>query len=814
MLPIEEALPALKAALIAGPNAVLVAPPGAGKTTVTPLALKDESWTGGGKLIVLEPRRLAARAAASRMASTLGESVGQTVGYRVRLETRVSAATRIEVVTEGVFTRMILDDPGLEGVAAVLFDEFHERSLDADLGLAFAGDAQQLLRPDLRLVVMSATLDPAPIAAMLGDAPVIVSQGRMFPVQTRYLGRDPVQRIEDQTVRAALRALGEETGSLLVFLPGQGEIQRVAERLKERIADPAVEIAPLYGALDPRAQDRAIAPAPAGRRKVVLATSIAQTSLTIEGVRVVIDAGLSRVPRYDPSGGLTRLETVRVSLAAADQRRGRAGRTEPGVCYRLWDERETRGLVPFDRPEILEADLSRLALDLARWGASDPADLTLLDRPPAGAMAEARGLLARLQALDGGGALTQHGRRMADLALPPRLAHMLLRAAASGQAERAARIAALVTERGLGGRHTDIETRLEAFARDRGPRAREATTLTRRWAADAGKGGGHAPALSDGLLVAEAFPERIAKARGGLGHFQLATGRGAYLEPTDALAREPWLAVAELGGGEARDRILLAARLDPAELRAAFESRLEREDRLEPDAGGRLRAKELVRLGQLVIEERLIADPDPALIASALFDQVRRDGLAALPWAEASRSLRARAAFLRGFDPAAPDLSESALMAKLDAWLAPILAGKRSLGHLTDQDLADALQSLIPYDARRRLDAEAPTRFQAPTGSQFVIDYAAEGGPRVEVRVQELFGLRQHPAVAGGRAPLTLALLSPAHRPIQLTRDLPGFWAGSWAEVRKEMRGRYPKHPWPEDPAAAEPTRRAKPRPS
>jgi ATP-dependent helicase HrpB len=732
----------------------------------------------------------------------------------VRLETRVSAATRIEVVTEGVFTRMILDDPGLEGVAAVLFDEFHERSLDADLGLAFARDAQQVLRPDLRLVVMSATLDPAPIAALLGDAPVIVSEGRMFPVETRYLGRDPGLRIEDQTVQAVLRALAEETGSLLVFLPGQGEIQRVAERLGERIADPTVDIAPLYGALDPRAQDRAIDPAPSGRRKVVLASSIAQTSLTIEGVRVVIDAGLSRVPRYDPSGGLTRLETVRVSAAAADQRRGRAGRTQPGVCYRLWDERETRGLVPFDRPEILEADLTRLVLDLARWGAADPAELALLDRPPAGAMAEARALLARLQALDATGALTPHGRRMADFALPPRLAHMLLRAAGSGQAERAARIAALVTERGLGGRDTDVETRLEAFARDRGPRARDAATLARRWAADAGKPSGGAASLSDGLLLAEAFPERIAKARGGPGHFQLATGRGAFVDPADALAREPWLAVAELGGGEARDRILLAARLDPAELRAAFADRLEREDRLAPDASGRLRAKELLRLGPLVLEERLIADPDPALIARALIDQVRRESLAALPWGEASKSLRARAAFLRGLEAAAPDLSDQALIASLDAWLAPILTGKRSLGQLADRDLEAGLRSLIPYDAQRRLDADAPVRFQAPTGSQLAIDYAAEGGPRVEVRVQELFGLGRHPAVAGGRAPLTLALLSPAHRPIQLTRDLPGFWAGSWAEVRKEMRGRYPKHPWPEDPASAEPTRRAKPRPS
>jgi ATP-dependent helicase HrpB len=809
VLPIHDALPALKAALAERASAVLVAPPGAGKTTVTPLALMDEAWTAGGKLIVLEPRRIAARAAAERMASTLGERVGERVGYRVRLASRVSAATRVEVVTEGVFTRKILDDPGLEGVAAVLFDEFHERSVDADLGLAFARDAQVQLRPDLRLVVMSATLDPAPVARLLDDAPIVESQGRMFPVETRYLGRDLALRIEDQTVRAVLRALAEESGSLLVFLPGQGEIQRVAERLAEQARGPAVEIAPLYGALDPAAQDRAIAPAPPGRRKVVLATSIAQTSLTIEGVRVVIDAGLARVPRYDPGSGLTRLETVRVTAASADQRRGRAGRTEPGVCYRLRDERETRGLMPFDRPEILEADLARVALDLALWGAGDGAGLAFLDRPPAAAMAEARTLLQRLGALDDRGALSAHGRRMADIALPPRLSHMVLRAAASGQAERAARIAALAVERGLGGRAVDLEVRLEGFARDRGPRARDAAALVRRWAAEAGKGAGAEP-LSDALLLAEAWPERVAKARGGLGHFQLASGRGVHMEPTESLAKARWLAVAELGGGEARDRVLLAAELDEMELKHSFGDRLTREARLEPDAVGRLRAKEVVALGRLVLEERLIANPDPALIRAALVAEVRRRGLAALPWGDGSAALRARAATLRALDPTAPDLSDAALLADLDAWLAPAIAGKSALGQLTDAELETALRGLIPYDAARRLDREVPARFEAPTGSRFAIDYGAEGGPRVDVRVQELYGLTQHPTVAG--APLTLALLSPAHRPIQVTRDLPGFWRGAWSEVRKEMRGRYPRHVWPEDPAAAPPTTRAKPR--
>jgi ATP-dependent helicase HrpB len=811
VLPIDDVLPALKAALAACNAAVLVAPPGAGKTTVTPLALMDEPWTGGGKLIVLEPRRIAARAAADRMAATLGERVGERVGYRVRLATRVSARTRVEVVTEGVFTRMVLDDPGLDGVAAVLFDEFHERSLDADLGLAFARDAQVVLRPDLRLLVMSATLDPAPVAALLGDAPVIESQGRMFPVETRYLGRDLALRIEDQVVRAVERALADESGGLLVFLPGQGEIERVAERLRERVRDPAVDIDPLYGALSPAVQDRAIAPAPPGRRKVTLATSIAQTSLTIEGVRVVIDCGLARVPRFEPASGLTRLETVRVTAAAADQRRGRAGRTEPGVCYRLWDEPETRGLVPFDRPEMLEADLARVALDLALWGASDAASLAFLDPPPAPAMAEARALLLRLGALDAVGALTEHGRRMAGIALPPRLAHMVLRGAASGQGERAARIAALMVERGLGGRGVDLELRLEGFGRDRGPRARDAAALARRWAADAGPATG-ARRLSDALLAAEAWPERIAKARGAPGQFQLASGRGAHMDAADTLAKAPWIAVAELGGGEARDRILLAAELDPAELRTAFSDRLTREARLEPDAAGRLRAKEVVALDRLVLEERLIANPDPSLIVQALLGEVRRRGLLVLPWGPAAKALRARAAFLAAHGADGPDLSDPALMAGLETWLGPALAGKSALAQLADAELEAALRTLVPYEAQRLLDREAPARFEAPTGSRLAIDYAAEGGPRVDVRVQELYGLAAHPAIAGGRVPLTLALLSPAHRPIQLTKDLPGFWRGAWSEVRKEMRGRYPKHVWPEDPANAQPTTRAKPR--
>ncbi len=808
MFPIHEALPALKAALAERNRAVLVAPPGAGKTTIVPLELLTEAWMAGGKIILLEPRRLAARAAAERMAATLGEPVGQTVGFRVRMQSKVSAATRIEVVTEGVFTRMILGDPELAGVACVIFDEFHERSLDADLGLALARDAQGLLREDLRILVMSATLDGAAVAKLLGDAPVIESLGRAWPVETHYLGRDERLRLEDRTVRAVERALAAETGSLLVFLPGQGEILRTAERLRER-PRPRVEIAPLYGALDPRDQDRAIAAAPDGTRKVVLATSIAETSLTIQGVRVVIDAGQARVPRFDPASGLTRLATVRVSRAAADQRRGRAGRTEPGVCYRLWDEAETRALPAYADPEILDADLSGLALDLARWGAKDASGLAFLDPPPVAAFAEARALLIRLEALTEDGVLTAHGRALADMPLSPRLAHMILKAAQTGQAPRAARIAALIAERNLGGRDVDLRHRLDGLERDRSPRARDAKTLADRWAGMAGRQG-KGEELSDGLLLAFAYPERIARARGPQGEYQLVSGRGAFIEPTDALARETWLAVAELGGAERRDRILLAAPVEEAELTAAFAHQLTTEDRLEESGAGRLRAKRQTRLGRLVVRETIDENPDPVLIATALLDRVRAEGVGVLPWGEAARSLRLRVGFLRDRDPDWPDLSDAALLGALDDWLAPILPGVRALSALKPDALDAALRALIPWDLQRRLEAQAPARWTAPTGNSFAIDYAADAGPRVDVRVQEVFGLTSHPMAAG--VPLTFSLLSPGHKPIQTTKDLPGFWKGSWKDVRADMRGRYPKHVWPEDPSVAEPTARAKPR--
>lgn len=809
MLPIHAVLDPLKAALSGANTAVLAAPPGAGKTTVVPLALLDQPWLRDGKVLVLEPRRLAARAAADRMASTLGESAGGQVGYRTRLQSRIGPRTRIEVVTEGVFTRMILDDPGLEGIGAVLFDEFHERSLDADLGLALARETQGALREDLRLLVMSATLDVAGVSRLLGGAPVIEAQGRAYPVQTRYLGRNPSERFEEAMARACLTALGEETGSVLAFLPGQGEIHRVARLVGERLRLPNVDVVPLYGGLDRTEQDRAIAPAAPDRRKLVLATSVAETSLTIDGVRVVIDGGLSRVPRFEPSSGLTRLATVRVSRSSAEQRRGRAGRTQPGVCYRLWDEEQTRGLVPHQKPEIQEADLTGLALDLARWGARSTEGLALLDPPPAGAMAEARKVLGRLGALDADGGLTAHGRRLTRIPLSPRLAHMVAIASDDGDALTGARIAAVLSEPGLGGSSVDLADRLAALARDRSPRAQDAEKLAGRWAKAAGGGGGRV--VEPGLLLAEAFPERIARAKGRPGELLLASGRGALLDPADHLARETWLAVGELGGGDARDRVRLAAALDEETLRARLSRLIETEDRLAREPSGRPVIRRVRRIGAVVLDERIVGAPDAAQLAAALRAEVEAEGLAGLRWGEQSTALRARLAFLRGLDDAWPDVSDAGLSAARETWLWPLLDGARSLETIADARLADGLRALIPWDMQRRLDELAPVRLTTPLGSA-AIDYAAEGGPRVDIRVQELFGVTSHPAVGGGRVPLTLALLSPARRPVQVTRDLPGFWAGSWAAVRSEMRGRYPRHPWPDNPAEASPTTRAKPR--
>jgi ATP-dependent helicase HrpB len=832
-LPIDAALPRLTAALAANACVVLVAPPGAGKTTRVPLVLVDEPWAKHKKILLLEPRRLAARAAAARMAATLAERVGDTVGLRVRFGSKVSRRTRIEVVTEGVFTRLVLDDPALAGVAAVLFDEFHERSLDADLGLALALDVQRGLREDLKILVMSATLDGARVASLLGGAPVVESEGRSFPVATRYLGRDARVRIEEQVAEAVARALRAESGSLLVFLPGAGEIRRTEALLRERLRDPAVDVIALYGALEAGEQDRAIAPAPPGRRKVVLATSIAETSLTIEGVRVVIDSGLSRLPRYEPDVGITRLETVRVSRAAADQRRGRAGRTEPGVCYRLWDEPQTASLEPYTRPEILSADLSSFVLDLAQWGVSDPGKLAFLDPPPRAALAQARTLLIELGAIDPAGRITAEGRKLRTLPLPPRLARMVVDAAAESHGLLAAEIAAVVSERGLGGADPDLRHRLDEFRRDRSARAQEARAMARRWVAivdadasppaqqtpsplagegrgDGKSGGGD---LSVGAILALAYPDRIAKSRGGgTGAFLLANGRGGNVDPASALAREPFLAVAELTGTAAAGRIVLAAPIALAEIEARFADRIEEREAVAFDAASAsLRARRTRKLGAIVLSEQtrpVTADVDGARL---LAEGIAALGIGRLPWSKAQLQLRSRVSFLRRSEGEEwPDLSDAALARDAGVWLAPFLAGKTALAEISADDLGAALDALIPWNLRRRLDAEAPTHFTAPTGSAVPIDYAAEQGPTVSVRVQELFGLARHPTIAGGRVPLVIELLSPAHRPVQVTRDLPGFWRGSYADVKAEMRGRYPKHPWPDDPLTAPATRRAK----
>ncbi|MFN3659247.1 MAG: ATP-dependent helicase HrpB [Pseudolabrys sp.] len=813
-LPIDAALPGLTAALATSNAAVLVAPPGAGKTTRVPLVLLDEPWAKDKKILVLEPRRLAARAAAARMASTLGEQVGDTVGLRVRFGSKVSRRTRIEVVTEGVFTRLVLDDPSLDGIAAVLFDEFHERSLDADLGLALARDAQAGLREDLKLLVMSATLDGARVAALLGNAPVVESEGRAFPVETRYLGRDPRARIEAQVADAVERALRAETGSLLVFLPGAGEIRRTETLLKERVRDPNVDIVALYGALEAREQDRAISPAPAGRRKVVLATSIAETSLTIEGVRVVVDSGLSRVPRYEPDVGITRLETVRVSRAAADQRRGRAGRTEPGVCYRLWDEPQTGSLEPYTRPEILSADLSSFVLDLAQWGASDPGKLAFLDAPPVAALSEAKALLTELGALNTQGRITEEGRKLRQLSLPPRLARMVVDAAEQGAGELAAMIAVLVTERGLGGDDVNLEHRLDQFRRDRSARANDARAMVKRWADTAG-GRGQGGDVSAGAILALAYPDRIAKSRGGgTGAFLLANGRGGNVDPASALAREPFIAVAELTGAAAASRILLAAPITLAEIEARFAGRIEDRDAVTFAAGSAsLRARRTRRLGALVLAEQIKPVAPDADTAHVLAQGLVARGLDKLAWSKGALHFRKRVQFLRRNEGEEwPDLSAEGLARSAAEWLEPVLTDKTAASQIGADELSDAVMNIVPWSLRRRLDEEAPTHFTAPTGSAVPIDYEAEQGPTISIRVQELFGLSKHPSIADGRVPLVIELLSPAHRPVQVTRDLPGFWRGSYADVKVEMRGRYPRHPWPDDPMAALPTRRAKPR--
>ena len=828
-LPILAVLPDLLAALRTGRNAVLVAPPGAGKTTAVAPALLAEEWCTG-EIVLLSPRRLAARAAAERMAGQAGEPVGRTYGYATRMDSRRSAATRVTVVTEGIFVARIQADPELAGVSAVLFDEVHERSLDGDTALAFALDVQAALRPDLRLVAMSATLDGARFAVVMcqdgSDAPVIESEGRSHPLVLHHIGRRAERRIEDDMAGAIRRALRDEHGGVLAFLPGVAEIERTAERLADLPDDIALH--QLHGNLDPAKQRAAIRPEPDGRRKLVLATSIAETSLTLDGVRIVVDSGLARRPRYDRGAGMTWLVTERASQAAVTQRAGRAARQAPGVAYRLWEEAGTAGLPRFDPPEILEADLSPLLLATAIWGVGSPDELAWLDPPPPAAIAEARARLLSLEALDADGRPTLHGRAIARLPMPPRLAHMLLRASEIGLTIVAADVAVLLSERGLGGMNVDLAARRQRWRRDRGRKADAARGLATRWATSVGDVSSSA-ARADGAparrerekpagsaadegeqaiatAIALAFPDRVARRRDASGEqWASVGGRGFRLDPALPLARAEWLAVADTQGSAAGARILTATAIDLATIEALFADRIETRRSVAFDAAsGAVVARRERLLGALRLSSGPDSDADPDAIAAALLAAVRTHGLALLPWGEAADALRHRAAY------AGEPLDDAGLLDRLDEWLAPLLVGKRRVDAIAPGALADALRTLLGWDALRRIDRLAPPAFTSPAGSTHAIDYAAEAGPRVELRVQALFGLAEHPVIGEGRVPLVLSLTSPAGRPIQTTRDLPGFWAGSWAAVAKEMRGRYPRHPWPDDPASAAATLRTK----
>ncbi|MFL5496172.1 MAG: ATP-dependent helicase HrpB [Gemmatimonadales bacterium] len=819
-LPIEPALPRLRDALTAGVTAVLQAPPGAGKTTRVPLALLDEPWLAGGRIVMLEPRRLAARAAARRMAEMLGEAVGATVGYRIRHETRVGPRTRVEVVTEGVLTRMLQSDPSLAGTGLLVFDEFHERSIHADLGLALALQMQIILRPDLRLLVMSATLDGGPVAALLGGAPTVSSEGRGYSVETRYVPRRPEVRVEAAVAGVVRDVLASETGDVLVFLPGAGEIRRV----EHLITGVAASVIPLRGNLPQELQDQALRPSPPGRRKVVLATAIAETSLTIEGVRIVVDSGLARVPRYSPRTGMTRLATVRVSRASADQRRGRAGRLGPGVCYRLWAAHEDQQLLPRATPEILEADLTALALELAAAGVRDPAELAWLDPPPNAAYAEARALLFQLGALDAGGRLTSHGRSMSRLALHPRLAHMVLRGRELDAGDLACDLAALLSERDLlrwqdGPAEADLGLRLDLLRgsserrdtdREALRRARHESRICRQVRTGQSTPAG-ASGVSAGVILGLAYPDRIAQRRPGeAGRFLLRNGQGAFLDP-QPLIREEYLVAAELDGKPRESRILLATALTLEEIESNLANGIEEQDVIEWDPAARaVVSSRRVRLGALILREAPLRNPDPDRVAGALLEGIRGTGLRLLPWSEAARRLQARLGFLHRLDPAWADCSDAALLENLSAWLGPHIGGMRRLDELGRLDIADLLLGRLRWDQRAELDEWAPSHIQVASGSRIPLDYGDSDSPVLAVRLQELFGVTETPRVGRSKVPVTLHLLSPAFRPVQVTRDLAGFWRTTYFDVRRDLRGRYPRHHWPDDPLQAEPTSRAK----
>ncbi|MBI3672751.1 MAG: ATP-dependent helicase HrpB [Rhizobiales bacterium] len=802
--PVDAVMAQLAEELARGPAAILVAAPGAGKTTRVPLKLLDARWLSGKKIVMLEPRRLAARAAARRMADTLAEEIGETVGYTVRLDRRVSAKTRIEVVTEGILTRRLQTDPELAGTGLVIFDEFHERSLDGDLGLALTLDMQRALRDDLKILVMSATLDATRLSAHLGGAPIIDAPGRVFAVETRHLDKAQRQTVSQDATRAVHRALDETRQSILVFLPGEAEIRRTEENLNASALPRGTVVRPLYGAMGFAEQDAAIRPSPAGERKIVLATTIAETSLTIDGIGAVIDAGFKRSPRFDPASGMTALETVRVSQASADQRRGRAGRLGPGVCYRLWPETETRALLPFDPPEILVADLASLVLELAAWGVADPSSLLWLDPPPAAAFAQARDLLRRLEAIDAKGAITSAGRAMVKLPLHPRLAHMVVR----GASPRAAELAAFLSERdGLGrAAGCDIGARMEQTRGAARDRIRAAAKQIGQLAGISGQG----TEYSLGALVALAWPDRIAQSRGGLRRYRLSGGGGAILPEHDALAAHDFLAVATTDGASGDQRIFLAAPLSLAEIETHFAAQIETAESVTWDARAKAVAAVRTRkFGALVLEEKPLASPDPELAIAAMLDGIRDMGLAALPWSDAANAFRARVAFLRRLFPDAawPDLSNAALMATLAQWLVPYLASITRKAHLERLGMLQILQGLVPHDLARRMEKLAPVRIEVPSGADVRIDYDNEGDPVLRVRLQEMFGLAKTPSIAEGRAHLRIELLSPAGRPLAVTQSLETFWSNGYPSVRSDMRGRYPRHAWPEDPLNAAPVK-------
>lgn len=828
-LPIEAVLPQLKEALLHHNNAVLVAAPGAGKTTRVPLALLNEPWLANQKIIMLEPRRLAARASAKYMASILGEQIGETVGYRVKMDTRVGPNTRIEVITEGVLTRLLQTDPALEGVGIVIFDEFHERSLHADFGLALCLQSQGLLREDLKLLAMSATMQAEPVANLLGNAPVIHSEGRSFPVETIYLSKSYTGQIEALAAQIAGEALRGHDGDLMLFLPGVREIRRTETRLRELQLGSNIQLAPLYGSLSQEEQDKAIAPSVPGKRKIVLATSIAETSLTVEGVRVVIDCGLMRVSRYSARTGLSRLETVAVSKASADQRRGRAGRLGPGVCYRLWTEQEHYHLLDRTSPEILEADLTPLALELAVWGITDERELEWLDCPPAPAIANARGLLQQLGALNEKGQATDHGKRMANLGIHPRLAHMVLKGQALGFGHLACELAAILSERDMMKGSTsvanaDLRVRVEALrqAEQSGRGSSTDPYLTKQVWMQAnllkqalGLRSNREDRTNDaeacGLLLAFAYPDRIALGR-GTGRFLLSNGRGAVFTELQPLSNTPYLVAPELDDHGTDSRIYLAAPINISDMLKHLNEYIHEEVEVIWDSSVQaVRAVKRQCIGAITLKEVPIAKPDAEVCLSVLIEGIRKEGIGVLPWTRSARQLQQRLLFMRKTDASWPDVTDDSLLASLGEWLGPYLHGMRSRQDLERLQLNHILESMLSWNQRRMLDDYAPTHIQVPSGSRIAVDYSDPSSPLIAVRLQEMFGLSDTPRIAGGSVPLLLHLLSPAQRPVQVTRDLANFWRETYFEVKKDLKGRYPKHYWPEDPWMAVPTNRVRP---